>query len=204
GKGLCDKCRKKLQRKTAPGGSHRDASVQDLRAEQEADRVAIQILEGGRGIATPIAEGLRIRRFPAGADVEIGEIPQQALDAVGSAGSPLDFAVRNYLEPRFGYDFSRVRVHVNDAAASSVEAHAFTMGEHIVFAAGQYRPSTHDGLKLLAHELTHVVQQGNSGPTSSSRFVEAEADAASTRALRGQPLSVTGAIGGQSLHRDAA
>jgi hypothetical protein len=71
----------------------------------------------------------------------------------------MDATTRSYFEPRFGHDFGRVRVHVDDAAADSVQAHAFTAGNHIVFASDQYRPHTQSGKYLLAHELTHVVQQ---------------------------------------------
>jgi hypothetical protein len=66
------------------------------------------------------------------------------------------------MEPRFGHDFSNVRVHANEAAARSaaaVSAAAYTVGSHIAFAAGRYAPGTGSGRQLFAHELTHVVQQ---------------------------------------------
>jgi len=77
-------------------------------------------------------------------------------------GNPLSKEVRNFYEPRFGYDFSKVKVHSNsiDAkSAQSINAIAYTSGNHIVFNDGQYNPGTEPGKKLLAHELTHVVQQ---------------------------------------------
>lgn len=73
------------------------------------------------------------------------------------------------MESRFGRDFSHVRVHASAAAEQSamhVNAHAYTVGSHIVFARGRFAPHTHDGRRLLAHELTHVVQQTGSGATS--------------------------------------
>jgi hypothetical protein len=79
-----------------------------------------------------------------------------------SSGQPLTPAAREFMEARFGYDFSRVRVHSNDEAANAaraVQARAYTSGHHIVFGAGQYQPLTSEGKLLLAHELTHVVQQ---------------------------------------------
>lgn len=80
-----------------------------------------------------------------------------------SGGSRLPETVRSFMEPRFGTDFSRVRMH-NDAGAAelarSVNAQAFTVGRDIVFGAGRYSPETESGKRLLAHELTHVVQQG--------------------------------------------
>lgn len=67
---------------------------------------------------------------------------------------------------RFGYDFSQVRLHSGGEAeltAHKLNAQAFTTGHNIAFGAGQFSPATHDGKRLLAHELTHVVQQRNSG-----------------------------------------
>lgn len=75
-------------------------------------------------------------------------------------------SVRTYFEPRFGQDFSQVRVHTDARAvesAQAVNALAYTVGRNIVFRAGQYAPGTAEGRRLLAHELTHVVQQGGNG-----------------------------------------
>ena len=83
-------------------------------------------------------------------------------EALRSSGQLLDSATRAYFEPRFGHDFGDVRVHSDALAAQSadaVHALAFTVGQDIVFAAGRYRPETPGGRRLLAHELTHVVQQ---------------------------------------------
>ncbi len=88
--------------------------------------------------------------------------PSTVNDAVNSPGQPLDQATRAEMEARFGYDFSRVRVHCGAAAersAQAVNAHAYTVGRDIVFASGRYSPRTTEGQRLLAHELTHVVQQ---------------------------------------------
>ncbi|WP_158887992.1 eCIS core domain-containing protein [Amycolatopsis anabasis] len=89
-------------------------------------------------------------------------------EALSAPGSPLDDRVRTEMESRLGADFSDVRVHTDDSAdraAASVEAHAFTSGSHIVFQRGRYDTGSHAGKKMLAHELTHVVQQ-RSGPVS--------------------------------------
>jgi hypothetical protein len=70
--------------------------------------------------------------------------------------------MRRYFNPRFGYDFSGVRVHTDSnagQAAGAINARAFTLGRDIVFASGQYAPETESGKRLLAHELTHVLQQ---------------------------------------------
>lgn len=85
------------------------------------------------------------------------------IEAIKKGGGPLPESTRAFFEPRFGHDFSNVRVHSDERAARSareIHALAYTTGEHIVFGAGQYSPDTQSGQKLLAHELTHVVQQG--------------------------------------------
>jgi hypothetical protein len=82
--------------------------------------------------------------------------------AVSQGGAPLAADLRSYFEPRFGHDFSRVRIHDNaaaSAAAQSINARAFTLGRDIAFAPGEYAPGTPQGRRLLAHELAHVVQQ---------------------------------------------
>ncbi|MGB8510859.1 MAG: DUF4157 domain-containing protein, partial [Pyrinomonadaceae bacterium] len=83
------------------------------------------------------------------------------------AGQPLGGEERAYFEPRLGYDLSGVRVHSGEEAARSaggVDALAYTVGRDIVFGAGQYAPGTTAGKSLLAHELAHVIQQGQSRP----------------------------------------
>jgi hypothetical protein len=87
-------------------------------------------------------------------------------DVVGSGGSPLDAGVRADMEARLGHDFSDVRIHNDDAAhqsAKSVNAQAYTVGSSIVFQRDKYDPGSAAGQHMLAHELTHVVQQ-RSGP----------------------------------------
>lgn len=83
------------------------------------------------------------------------------------AGQPLDAATRAYFEPRLGRDLSSVRIH-SDApaaqAAQQISARAFTFGNHIVFAAGEYQPDSEAGKRLLAHELAHVMQNDNFAP----------------------------------------
>lgn len=84
------------------------------------------------------------------------------LRSLTGTGRSLPESMRTFFEPRFGQDFSDVRIHTDakaDDAARSVNARAFTLGQDIVFRAGEYQPATRDGKRLLAHELTHVVQQ---------------------------------------------
>ena len=86
------------------------------------------------------------------------------IQALDGSGEPISGNERNFFEPRFGRDFSNVRVHANDRAAetaTSVNALAYTTRNHIVFGPGQYAPETVAGKRLLAHELTHIVQQND-------------------------------------------
>jgi hypothetical protein len=83
-------------------------------------------------------------------------------DVLHAPGKPLDSDTRAYMEPRFGFDFSKVRIHADDRAAeaaSSINARAFTSNRNIVFGAGEFAPHMESGRRLVAHELTHVVQQ---------------------------------------------
>jgi hypothetical protein len=90
-------------------------------------------------------------------------VPPIVHDVLNSSGRPLDAGTRAFMEPRFGHDFSGVRVHTDARAAESaraVNALAYTVGRDVVFGEGQYEPETSEGKRLMAHELTHVVQQG--------------------------------------------
>ncbi len=84
-----------------------------------------------------------------------------------NSGQPLDAGTRAFMEPRFGHDFSGIRVYTDQRAADSAQsmnALAYTVGQDVVFGAGQYTPSTCQGQRLLAHELAHIVQQSRGGP----------------------------------------
>lgn len=90
--------------------------------------------------------------------------PPEVHDVLRGLGQPLDASTRAFMEPRFGHDFSQVRVHSGKQAADSargVRARAFTVGRDVVFGVGEYAPSTEAGGRLLAHELAHVVQQSS-------------------------------------------
>ncbi|GAC1347452.1 MAG: hypothetical protein NVSMB27_12900 [Ktedonobacteraceae bacterium] len=92
----------------------------------------------------------------------VNAIPPIVHDVLTSSGQPLDAGTRAFMEPRFGHDFSQVRVHTDAKAAESaqaVNALAYTVGRDVVFGMGQYAPGTGEGRRLMAHELTHVVQQ---------------------------------------------
>jgi hypothetical protein len=118
------------------------------------------------------APGRVLQRSAVSADLAGVEAPPIVHDVLRSPGQPLDDATRAFMEPRFGHDFSHVRVHTDSRAAESsraVNAHAWTIGNHIAFNAGNYRRTSSEGQHLLAHELTHVVQQrGHLGSPSAA------------------------------------
>lgn len=129
--------------------------------EQEADRVADQVLAASAHSAVSGAAP-RIQRFTGQAAGDAGTVPASVDRVLSGSGSPLDPAIQQDMGQRFGHDFSQVRVHTDFAAkqsAQDINAHAYTVGHNIVFGAGGFAPESHEGRKLIAHELTHVVQQ---------------------------------------------
>ena len=102
-------------------------------------------------------------------------VPASAEGVLRSTGQPLSPEVRGFMEPRLGHDFSGVRVHADGQAAASARslgARAYTVGADIAFGRGEYAPETTEGRRLLAHELTHVVQQSPGGGGSVSPQVQ--------------------------------
>lgn len=153
-----------------------------------------------------------VQRSAAGRE-SAGEVPSIVNEVLQSPGQPLDRATREFFEPRFGADFSSVRVHTDGKAAESaraVSAHAYTVGNDIVFNQGEYAPDTTDGRTLLAHELTHTVQQGGlqrsaTGPTHIAGNDAAEREAADTAraVLSGSAQHVNNQSPQGTLQRDA-
>ncbi len=113
-------------------------------------------------------EGTTLQRFSNGRG-GAGAVPPIVHEVLRSPGQPLDPAMRAFMEPRFGHDFSKVRVHTGARAAESaqaVSAVAYTVGQNLVFGAKSYALQSAAGRRVLAHELTHVVQQQGSGARS--------------------------------------
>jgi Domain of unknown function (DUF4157) len=142
-------------------------------------------------------ERTRLQRKASGREVDV-EAPPIVHDVLGRAGQPLDAPVRALLEPRFGRDFSGVRVHTDARAAASaraVGALAYTVGEQIAFDTGRYDPRSQAGQRLIAHELAHTVQQHGVGAVVAPRLevgsadspAEVEADRVADRVLAGWP-----------------
>ncbi len=130
--------------------------------EQEADRVAEQVMRMPAGGTPDTREDMPVMRKESSggqASHDASPVVQQALS---SGGQPLDTGVQTSMEARFGQDFNHVRVHTDEQAAESaqaINARAYTVRSDVVFGEGEYRPETGEGQRLLAHELTHVVQQ---------------------------------------------
>jgi hypothetical protein len=106
---------------------------------------------------------------------EPATVPPIVHEVLHTPGQPLDAATRAFMEPRFGYDFSQVRVHTDAKAAESaraVNALAYTVGRDVVFGIGQYEPGTMEGKRLLAHELTHTIQQSSHGSTKVDQNIQ--------------------------------
>jgi hypothetical protein len=169
-----------VSRTSSPGGLQRKcAACRDEEEEQKLQRqmaspgddarLQRQILPGVESVSLQRKcaaceeeeEALLQRKEDGGMGTDVA--PGIVHDVLRAPGRPLDRETRAFMEPRFGYDFSSVRVH-NDARAAesarAVNASAYTVGSHVVFGQGQHAPSSDHGRRLLAHELTHVVQQG--------------------------------------------
>jgi hypothetical protein len=150
--------------------------------EQEADRISESVMRmpepgvsgacecGGSCSACtgPNGQDERVQtKRVSDSDTDRAEAPLSVHETLRSAGRPLDGAIRSFMEPRFGHDFSRVRVHSGSDAEQSardLRAQAYTVGNEIVFGPGRFAPETREGKSLLAHELTHVIQQRSAMP----------------------------------------
>ena len=150
--------------------------------EQEADRVAEQVMRMAVNEAKPVAntlnppntvhrkcdaceeeeEPVQRKALPSGGGIT-AQSPAHVREAIGSGDSPLDRQTRSFFEPHLGYDLSSIRIHTGGTAAESakaIDAKAYTLGSDIVFGDGEYQPETDFGKQILAHELTHVRQGG--------------------------------------------
>jgi hypothetical protein len=150
--------------------------------EREADRVADEVMRKPairRAVSededeTPEVMAMTQASSAAGGAFEAGEAFEQQLHAARGQGEPLPPSLKEDFETRFGADFSRVRIHT-DAQSSrlnrSIGAQAFTTGQNIFFRQGAYVPGSTSGQRLIAHELTHSLQQSHDGATRIQRDV---------------------------------
>ena len=161
--------------------------------EKAAPSIASQI--GNAGVAR-LLKGEGIDRSGGGGPAQLDREIARAIDAQRGRGRELDTDARSGLETAMGEDFSDVRIH-DDAEAhdlsTSVSAEAFTTGSDVFFQSGKYDPASSEGKKLLAHELTHVVQQRGATPTTEMTVSdpgdasEVEASAVAERVSSAQP-----------------
>ena len=167
--GGCPRCQAKLA-VSDPGDAY----------EKEADRVAEQVIQKKSapcscgGTCAECGSGTIQRSGGSLASGSGASVSDHFNGSLG-AGQPLDRDTRAFMESRFGYDFSRVRVHSDDHAADaarSVNALAYTVGQDVVFGAGQYAHGAMERNRLLAHELTHVIQQSAGGAEMLQRQIE--------------------------------
>ena len=174
-----DESRSRIQRKCAGCGGSSD-SCSCAPGPEEAEHEELQVDRAAK------------RGPPEG-----GSAIRGVEDVVSTPGRPLPAAVRQDMERGFGRDFGRVRIHDSPRAAASAEgigAHAYTVGNHIAFNRGQFRPDTESGRFLLAHELAHTIQQGGAPPARMSRISspadrhEIEANRAAKAAVTGSPM----------------
>lgn len=171
----CDACRSKKMFGLQP---RLEVGPSDDPLEREADQAATRALANERDAdGHPASTPSRVSRRHATHDGG-GHAPASVGQTIGRAGTPLSPAARAFFEPRFGHDFSQVRIHDDAEAARSareVAAHAYTVGPHVVFASGRYAPDSASGRELLAHELAHVVQQTGGASQRVSREPDPDA-----------------------------
>ncbi len=175
------------------------------RRDERSDTALFRAAAAGRTDVVGPAGLLRLQRAVGNTGART-LMRSPVLDVLeNSSGSPLAEPVREDMESRLGADFSDVRVHTGDEAhrsARAVNAHAFTVGSNIVFQRGNYDTASPSGKRMLAHELTHVIQQ-RSGPVDgtstgdgvkvsdpSDRFERAASDNAERVMSRPTPVGV--------------
>jgi hypothetical protein len=162
--------------------------------EQEADRAAATVGSGGNVHSG--GPGVSLRRGPSAGDGAVDPAVESGIKQARGGGQPLPEGVRASMEQNFGADFSGVRVHADgqaDTLNQALQARAFTTGPDIFFRRGEYRPASAEGQGLLAHELSHVVQQGAVGLEQAGQIEQAP----------GETLSPMGQVNGQGVNSGA-
>jgi hypothetical protein len=186
--------------------------------EREADAVARQVMRmpdshdpavqraplSIQRLCPGCEEDEKVQRAPGGSSSGAPAELEPYLSSQRGGGQRLPDSTRAFFEPRFGHDFGSVRVHADSRAtqaANSVQARAFTVGRDIVFGANQSQPGTQAGRTLLAHELTHVVQQGSAGGQLQRASVSVSGGSASSTS---EPSAVSGSSGASASSGSSA
>lgn len=187
--------------------------------KEDADSKGAEAIMNGRTDALTPSSVMHLQKTAGNQAVtEALEEPSLVKDVVGSGGgSPLDTKTRGFMESRLGDDFSNVRIHTDSKAhesAKSVQAYAYTVGNDVVFQSGKYEPESDSGRRMLAHELTHVMQQ-RSGPVAGtpapggikishpSDSFEQAAESTATRVMSSNQPAATAAAAPASIQREA-
>ena len=193
----------KLQKAPAPAEKLQRAEPKDDKIQQKEDD-KLQKKEGDEKIRSKEDDKLQRTGDDAPA---VGPGIQAVIQGKMAGGQPLAADVRSHMEPRFGADFSRVRIH-DDAESAGLSAQlgarAFAYRNHLFFARNQYQPGTAEGKQLLAHELAHTIQQGHapmqaagaapSGQPATSAIQRAPAPAGSALATSSEVVDVSGTV----------
>ncbi len=184
--GVCSSCKSKGSNGKGNQSSESNLSISQPNdfLEQEADRVADQVVSDSSILAPSDLSSDEL--FSPLMRKHNGEnnssSPIGVSSAIQSPGRKMDSQTQSFMEHRFGHNFNQIRVHDDANAAASakgINAKAYTVGNDIVFGNSQYRPNTQEGKHLLAHELTHSVQQESTGPKLSRQEDTETDDAAS-------------------------
>lgn len=157
-----------VQRKCSCGGTCSDCQAKKVSQSEEQSRTSSELIQ--RKCSQSEEQNKVYRKAANGVKPAAGSSADSVRNQLGS-GRGLEGDVRSRMESAFGADFSGVEIHADDAGAglsADLNARAFTLGNHIAFAAGEYQPGTRSGDALLAHELTHVVQQGHAVSTDNN------------------------------------
>jgi hypothetical protein len=165
-------------------------------SESPAQKIqSIQRKLGNRAVQRVLAQ----RAGGTQGSSQVEEDTEQRINSQRGSGQPLDVGVQQHMQEAIGYDFSGVRVHTSGEASSlsqSLQAKAFTTGQDVFFNQGAYQPNTSSGQELIAHELTHVAQQGSGMVPSSGDGMtvnapgdayEQHADATARQVVNGAP-----------------
>jgi Domain of unknown function (DUF4157) len=179
-------------KKQATSGDRQASSLASRRSDPAAVLRPLQRALGNRGVNRLLRSGV----------LEPGVSPDvESYLARRPAGQPLAVSTRADLERRFGHDFGDVRVHADHeagASANALDARAYTVGSDIFFGPSQYAPGTIEGRRLLAHELTHVVQQRGTASPGASR-ISRSASVTCTTGTHGAPADPTATIDAAEL-----
>jgi hypothetical protein len=189
----CAKCNheEEIEKKTA---------MPDLGVPQPKGEVDLDKQDAILKLVCPDCEDVLQAKEASHDGIAVSTELEEEIGSLKAGGQSLPRSVREFFEPKFAYDFSRVRVHTDARAAETarrMNALAYTTGPHIVFAPGQFAPHSDEGKKLLAHELTHVVQQSAAAPVRTTNAVQSRQGRSST-----EPVQLLGAANG--IHMRAA